>query len=61
MDQSETSRISIDSSSKKILSGEVEKSGTIKIDSFGDGLVFINSKEANEPGSIEKRGRKRGS
>ena len=29
--------------SKKILSGEVEKRGTIRIDSFGDGLVFINA------------------
>lgn len=29
--------------SKKILAGEVEKRGTIRIDSFGDGLVFINA------------------
>lgn len=35
--------------SKKILSGEVEKSGTIKIDSFGDGLVFINPLKVEEP------------
>ncbi len=28
--------------SKKILAGEVVKNGTIKIDSFGEGLVFIN-------------------
>lgn len=29
--------------SKKILAGEIEKRGTIRIDSFGDGLVFINA------------------
>ena len=28
--------------SKKILAGEIKKRGTIKIDSFGEGLVFIN-------------------
>ncbi len=28
--------------SKKILSGEVTKRGTVKIESFGEGLVFIN-------------------
>lgn len=29
--------------SKKILAGEIEKRGVIRIDSFGDGLVFINA------------------
>jgi len=32
--------------SKKILAGEVAKKGTIKIDSFGNGLVFINVENA---------------
>ena len=32
--------------SKKILAGEIEKRGTIKIDSFGEGLVFINVESA---------------
>jgi len=31
--------------SKKILAGEVVKNGTIKIDSFGEGLVFINAED----------------
>ena len=31
--------------SKKILAGEIIKNGTIKIDSFGNGLVFINVEE----------------
>ncbi len=31
--------------SKKILAGEIVKDGTIKIDSFGEGLVFINAAE----------------
>jgi ATP-dependent Clp protease ATP-binding subunit ClpB len=46
--------------SKKILSGEIEKSGTIKIDSFGEGLVFINPEHhAPVEGVTEKRGRKK--
>lgn len=48
--------------SKKILSGEVEKNGTIKIDSFGEGLVFINNGHAKvEEAVAEKKGRKRSS
>ncbi|MBL0308453.1 MAG: ATP-dependent chaperone ClpB [Bacteroidetes bacterium] len=38
--------------SKKILSGEIEKQGVIKIESFGEGLVFINPlnvEEAKKP------------
>jgi ATP-dependent Clp protease ATP-binding subunit ClpB len=31
--------------SKKILAGEIIKNGTIKIDSFGTGLVFLNVEE----------------
>jgi ATP-dependent Clp protease ATP-binding subunit ClpB len=47
--------------SKKILSGEVEKSGTIRIDSFGEGLVFINPEVHDAPAKevVEKRGRKK--
>lgn len=41
--------------SKKILSGEVEKSGTIRIDSFGEGLVFINPLKAEEPRKAAKK------
>ena len=37
--------------SKKILAGEVEKRGTIRIDSFGDGLVFINA-GAEQPAGV---------
>jgi ATP-dependent Clp protease ATP-binding subunit ClpB len=40
--------------SKKILSGEVEKNGTIKIDSFGEGLVFINALKTVEQDVIKK-------
>jgi ATP-dependent Clp protease ATP-binding subunit ClpB len=37
--------------SKKILAGEIEKRGTIRIDSFGDGLVFINA-DTEQPAGV---------
>ena len=40
--------------SKKILSGEIQKLGTILIDSFGEGLVFIN------PNELKKTEKKKG-
>jgi ATP-dependent Clp protease ATP-binding subunit ClpB len=36
--------------SKKILAGEIEKRGVIRIDSFGDGLVFINADTEQQVG-----------
>lgn len=39
--------------SKKILAGEISKSGTIKIDSFGEGLVFINANEKAKPAKVK--------
>ncbi|MDB5281334.1 MAG: ATP-dependent chaperone ClpB, partial [Bacteroidota bacterium] len=43
--------------SKKILSGEVHKHGTIKIDAFDNGLVFINQEheEVAEAAPVKKR------
>ena len=43
--------------SKKILSGEVQKHGTIKIDAFDNGLVFLN--QEHEPVLAEEKPAKR--